>query len=217
VPVALDYAQSENNGGLDFYVLDLNSLAVERLAATRLYEVDPSFSLDCKSVVYVTGKPGDRADHVFVRRLDRDEVKQLTADDANDSSREFSPDGLHIVFTRDKTYNWGGLAANLGDDEAVGIINVDGSVFRQVTSERKPASDPHCSPDGRTILFWGEGGLYTVPADGSQSHSLLSGRKARDAVHSPDGQSRSRWANMRRTRRSSFAALMDYKSSRSPM
>ena len=177
------------DGGRDLYALDLNSLAAERLAATPLYEVEPSFSSDGKSVVYAAGKPGDRADHLFVTRLDRNEVTQLTADDANDSSPEFSPDGLHIVFTRDKTYNWGGLAANWGDDEAVCIINVDGSGFRQVTSDRQPASDPHYSPDGRTILFWGEGGLYTLPADGSQSPSLLSGRKARDAVYSPDGQS----------------------------
>jgi Tol biopolymer transport system component len=177
------------DGGRDLYALDLNSLAAERLAATPLYEVDPSFSLDGNSVVYAAGKPGERADHVFVRRLDRNEVKQLTAEDANDSSPEFSPDGSRIVFTRDKTYNWGGLAANWGDDEAVCVINVDGSGFRQITSDRQPASGPHFSPDGRTILFGGEGGLYAVPADASQSPSLLSGRRARDAVYSPDGQS----------------------------
>ena len=102
------------DGGRDLYVLDLNSLAVERLAATPDYEVAPSFSPDGKSVVYAAGKPGDRADHLFVRRLDRNEIKQLTAEDANDSAPEFSPDGLHIAFTRDKTYNWGGLAARWG-------------------------------------------------------------------------------------------------------
>ncbi len=41
------------------------------------------FHTDGKSVVYSAGKPGDRADHIFVRSLDGDTVKQLTAEDAN--------------------------------------------------------------------------------------------------------------------------------------
>jgi Tol biopolymer transport system component len=178
------------DGGSDLYVLDLNSLAITRLAATQDYELAPRFSPDGRSVVYCAGNPGDRADHLFVRKLDRNEVVQLTAEDANDASPEFSPDGSHIVFTRDKTFNWGGLAAHgWGGDRLVCVINADGSGFRQITNKYEPTYDPHYSPDGRAILFWGEDGAYTVAADGSQSPKRLIRRKVREPVYSPDGQS----------------------------
>jgi Tol biopolymer transport system component len=176
------------DGGRDIYVLDLGTLAVKAIATTPDYEVDPSFSPDGKSVVYAAGKPGDRADHLFVRSLARNDVKQLTAEDANDSSPEFSPDGSQIVFTRDLTYNWGGLAANWGGDEVVCVVNADGSGFRQVTKRDYFAYNPHYSADGKTILFTGSEGLYTIPADGSQAPTWLNSRPAHDAVYSPDGQ-----------------------------
>jgi Tol biopolymer transport system component len=99
-------------GGRDLNLLDLEKHRVTRIAPTPDYEVDPEFSPDGKSVVYADGKPGDRADHIFLRSLDGQMVKQLTAEDANDASPAFSPAGSLIVFTRDKTYNWGGLAPN---------------------------------------------------------------------------------------------------------
>jgi TolB protein len=90
-------------GGSDLYLLDLETLRVKRIAETTDYETDPKFSPDGKSIVYAAGKPGDRADHVFVRSLDGGSVKQLTAGDLNDSSPTFSPDGSLIAFLRDKT------------------------------------------------------------------------------------------------------------------
>jgi dipeptidyl aminopeptidase/acylaminoacyl peptidase len=80
-------------GERDLYLLDLETHRVTRIAPTPDYEVDPEFSPDGKSVVYAAGKPGDRADHIFLRSLDGQMVKQLTADDANDASPAFSPDG----------------------------------------------------------------------------------------------------------------------------
>ena len=96
----------------DLYRLDLATLRVTRIAATQDYEVAPEISPDGNSVVYAAGKPGDRADHIFLRSLDGKTVRQLTAEDANDAAPAFSPDGSLIAFTRDKTYNWGGLASN---------------------------------------------------------------------------------------------------------
>ena len=96
-------------GGRDLYLLDMATRQVTRIAARPDYEVDPALSPDGKTVVYAAGRPGDRADHFFLRSLDGKTVKQLTAEDANDASPTFSPDGSLIAFTRDKTYNWGGL------------------------------------------------------------------------------------------------------------
>lgn len=175
-------------GGRDLFVLDLDSSRVTRIAATPDYEVDPEFSPDGKSVVYAAGKPGDRADHIFLRSLDGATVEQLTTGDANDASPAFSPDGSRIVFTRDKTYIWGGLASNWDAGGVLCVVKADGTGLRQITSDGSIAIDPHFSPDGRTILFWNEGGLFTVAADGSASPSPLGVPNGRHASYSPGGR-----------------------------
>jgi Tol biopolymer transport system component len=116
-------------------------------------------------------------------------VKQLTAEDANDADPAFSPDGSLIVFTRDKTYNWGGLASNWDEGGVLCVIRADGTGSHQITPDRSMAVDPHFSPDGKTILFWSEDGLFTIPVDGSQPPRRLGGLYGRQAVYSPDGRS----------------------------
>ena len=175
-------------GGQDLYRLDLGTLRVTRIAVTPDYEVGPDISPDDKLVVYAAGKPGDRADHIFVRPLDGEGVKQLTAEDVNDADPAFSPDGSLIVFTRDKTYNWGGLASNWDAGGVICVMNADGTGLRQITGDGSIAVAPRFSPNGQTILFWSEDGLYTVATDGSRPPSPLS-LDGRDAVYSPDGRS----------------------------
>lgn len=176
-------------GGRDLYRLDLTTSRVSRIAATPDYEVDPEFSPDGQSVVFAAGKPGDRADHIFLRTLDGKKVSQLTREDANDASPAFSPDGLRIVFTRDKTYNWGGLASHWDAGGVLCVAKADGSALREITKDGLVAIDPHFAPDGKMILFWGTDGLSQVAADGSQPPSPLPVQNGREAVYSPDGQS----------------------------
>jgi Tol biopolymer transport system component len=163
--------------------------SVTRIASTPDYEVDPEFSPGEKLVVYAVGKPGDRADHIFLSSLDGQMVKQLTAEDANDASPAFSPDGSLIVFTRDKTYNWGGLASNWDWGGVLCVMGADGKNVRQITKDGSIAIDPHFSSDGKTILFWSDDPdrLYTVAADGSQPPKPLGGLAGGGAVYSPDG------------------------------
>lgn len=175
-------------GGGDLFLLELKTARVTRIAATPEYEADPEFSPDGESVVYSAGKPGDRADHIFLRSLDGRSVRQLTTADANDASPAFSPDGSTIVFTRDKTYNWGGLASNWDAGGVLCVMKTDGTGGRQVTSDGTMAIDPHFSPDGRTILFWNEDGLFTVRADGSESPQPLGVPGGRQGCYSPDGE-----------------------------
>jgi Tol biopolymer transport system component len=179
---------ASGTGGRDLYLLDLKTLQVRLIDATPDYEVAPEFSPDGKSIVCAAGKPGDRADHIFVRSLDDNSVIQLTAEDANDDAPAFSPDGSLVAFSRCKTYNWGGLAANWGAG-VLCVIGADGTGFRQITRDESFASDPHFSPDGKSILFWRLDGLYTVPSDGSQPPNGIDGSKGREAVYSPDGLS----------------------------
>ena len=175
-------------GDADLYLLDMATRRVTRIAATPDYEVDPAFSPDGKTVVYAAGRPGDRADHLFVRSLDGKTVKQLTAEDANDASPTFSPDGSLIAFTRDKTYNWGGLASNWDGGGALCVMKSDGSGLREITKEESFATAPQFSRDGKTIVFAGPDGMYTVALDGSEPPKPLVHLQGKAVVFSPDGQ-----------------------------
>lgn len=121
-------------GGRDLYQLDLESRTVSRIAETPNYETCPSFSPDGRRIVYSAGIPGDRADHIFTLDLTGKSKAQLTDIDANDTSPRFSPDGKSVVFARDKTYNWGGMAANWESGGVVCLIQADGLNLRQLTA-----------------------------------------------------------------------------------
>jgi Tol biopolymer transport system component len=154
-------------GERDLYLLRLSDLYVTRVADTSEYEVAPSFSPDGKSIVYAAGVPGDRADHIFVRSLDGAAAKQLTRADANDSSPRVSPDGSLVAFARDKTYAWGGLGSNWSDGGVICVITMDGRNERQITPDDAFAYAPWFLPDGESLAYWTESGIFSVPTDGS--------------------------------------------------
>ncbi len=125
---------AEGAGGRDLYFLRLSDLSVSRVAETPEYETWPSFSADGKYLVYAAGVTGDRADHLFVRPVAGGRSQQLTRVDRNDLSPKFSPDGKLVVFARNPTYNWGGLAANW-QGSVICTVQSDGANERQITAD----------------------------------------------------------------------------------
>lgn len=173
-------------GGRDLYRLDLTNLNVTRIAETPDYETAPSYSPDGLRIVYAAGVPGDRADHIFTIRNDGGAKTQLTDIDANDTSPRFSPDGEMIVFARDKTYNWGGLAANWEPGGVICLISADGTNLRQLTSDEDFAFEPYFSVDGTRIVYSTVNGRMSIPVDGSAAPQPLAGPFG--AVPSCDGK-----------------------------
>jgi Tol biopolymer transport system component len=155
-------------GGRDLYVFRLAASTVTRVADTAEYEVAPSFAPDGKSVVYAAGVTGDRADHIFVRQLDGAGVRQLTRANANDSSPRVSPDGTLVVFDRDKTYNWGGMAANWSGGGVICVVGIDGRDERQITADDTFAFRPWFLPDGKSVAYSTLSGVHSVPLDRSE-------------------------------------------------
>lgn len=175
-------------GRLDLYVLRLDDLSVSLVAATPEYETNPAFTPDGRSVVYSAGVPGDRADHIFLRPLDRTGPRQLTQADANDSSPQVSPDGSLVVFGRAKTYHWGGLGGNGFGGGVICVVGIDGKNERQLTPDETFACTPWFLPDGKSVAYWAGGDIYAIPMDGSSSSRLLADlRRSHEVAPSHDG------------------------------
>jgi len=174
-------------GGRDLYLVELNDLKVTRIAETPEYETAASFSPDGRRIVYAAGVPGDRADHIFTIQHDGSAKTQLTDIDANDTSPRFAPDGKTIVFARDKTYNWGGRAANWEPGGVICLIDADGGNLRQLTSDEEFAFDPYFNTDGTRIIYSTMSGRMSIPVDGSAAPQPLPGPTG--AFPSYDGES----------------------------
>lgn len=173
-------------GGRDLYLLDVRSRIVSRIAETPDYETSDSFSPDGRRIVYSAGVPGDRADHIFTMDRNGNSKEQLTDIDANDTSGKYSPDGEQIVFARDKTYNWGGMAANWGTGGVICIIDADGSNFRQLTIDEEFAFDPYFSADGRHVIYSTASERRSIPVDRDTGPQQIAGPLG--AVPSYDGR-----------------------------
>ena len=132
-------------GGRDLFLLDLRDHTVSRITDSQNDEVALSFSPDGKTVVYAAGVPGDRADHLFTIARSGGVPEQLTNIDANDDSPRVSPNGSMIVFVRDKTYAWGGLASNWENGGVICVVHSDGTGERQLTPEDDFAFEPFFS------------------------------------------------------------------------
>ena len=174
-------------GGRDLYLLRLTDLTVTRIADTLEYEVSPSFSPDGQRIVYAAGVPGDRADHIFTIGIDGSSKRQLTDIDANDTSPRFSPDGKMIVFARDKTYNWGGLAANWEPGGVICLIHTAGTGERQLTSNEIFAFAPAFSQDGKSVIYFTVDGCFSLALDRSEPPQRI-GPLVSYANLSPDGK-----------------------------
>jgi Tol biopolymer transport system component len=138
----------------------------------------PLLSPDGK-LLAVTGRGG-----LHVARPDGTGLR-LVARNAYDAS--WSPDSERLVFTLD-------ACAGRDDDCYVAYdhvadlasVAVDGRGYRRLTRTTFYEGEPDWSPDGRTIAFAGDSGVYVMDADGSDARVLVRGAAVPE--WSPDGR-----------------------------
>jgi Tol biopolymer transport system component len=160
----------------------------------------PSWSPDGTQIVfdYSPTAPDDPSFHtsIYLVNSDGSNPHALTfTPDTFDVEPRFSPDGSKIVFVRIRK-----VAGNGFQQEAVVIMNSDGTGVRQLTSDGIAAEHPTWSPDSQWIVFnvAKESGhpagsslsIYLVRPDGTDQHLIYNGRAnlpAHKPQFSPDG------------------------------
>jgi hypothetical protein len=105
------------------------------------------FTPDGKAVVYSMGGS------LWLQSLDSDTARELTAGPGYDYQPDVSPDGRHVVFTRQ-------------DRDALELVELDlqEGTERALTRDKAAAVEPRYSPDGKRIVFVSsrENGRFTV-------------------------------------------------------
>ncbi len=139
----------------------------------------------------------DREGRPKIYRIDlaTGEVRRLTSNtNYRDENPRWSPDGSQIAFASNRAH-YEGTSPEPGEpDFDLYVMNADGSNVRRVTTDPANERDPSWMPDGKSIVYSGDGGsrgdLYRVWLDGGKVDRLTRhfvGRAIMPTV-SPDGQ-----------------------------
>ncbi len=131
---------------------------------------------------------------ITVMRPDTSDRRQLTDGSALDWEPAWSPDGLRVAFSSNRTGNWD-----------IFVVNLDGSGLTQLTDSPAAEVNPAWSPDGNRIVFASnrdatekdpaanpeyipDSDIYVINADGSNLTRLTDADgEDMQPVYSPDG------------------------------
>ena len=180
----------------DIFTMAADGSDVRKLTASNEFASDPAYSPDGKLIAYGGGNDGDPATAgIYVMSaVDGSGRQRLTAlpeGFSRDLAPRFSPDGSHIVFTRESN----------SADNSLFIMAADGSGLTQLPTTDMNPGDASWSPDGSKLVFEADapgfpyGAIWTIGADGSGLANLLPNPTAAsatdgyaDPVYSPDGR-----------------------------
>jgi TolB protein len=158
---------------------------------------DPAYSPDGSLIAFASdrGRYPEKQGIYVTNATDGGDVRRVTSlppAASVDYAPRFSPDGTHLVFTRE--------VDEASSDAALFVVNLDGSGLRKITSGDLYPGDADWSPDGKEIVFeasdpqTGFAGVWIVGSDGSELHNVTataSGVGSQDGfsdpVWSPDG------------------------------
>jgi Tol biopolymer transport system component len=97
-----------------------------------------------------------------------------------------SPDGRRVALARQQCAPW--PCDDVENPTEIFVLDVRTGAVRRLTRNQRYDGEPTWSPDGRTILFSREQGLYTMSPDGRGLRRLGGRAGASNARWSPDGR-----------------------------
>ena len=176
----------------DVFTMEPDGGGLIRLTHGTGTSTDPAYSPDGSLIAFASDRghyPKKQGIYVM-NAADGSQWRRVTSlppAASLDYAPRFSPDGTHLVFTRE--------VDEASSDAALYVVKLDGSGLRKITSGDLYPGDADWSPDGTRIVFEATdpqspfGGVWIVRPDGSNLRSVTataSGGFA-DPVWSPDG------------------------------
>lgn len=165
----ITFTSTRNGGKPNIWKMNADGSGAELICEGREGEWSP----DAKKVTFI------RNDKVWVRDLASGKDKQIVPDSFKIcSGPAFSPDGKTVAFA----CRWEGA-------NGVYTVPADGSAEPTKVYDKKPACQPHYSPDGKLIVYETETNIYTIQPDGQKNKPITYwGGVQRFAQWSPDGK-----------------------------
>ncbi|HEX9411696.1 MAG TPA: hypothetical protein VF986_08395 [Actinomycetota bacterium] len=166
----------------DIYVMNSDGSDATRLTRGPPIEGSPAWSRDGKWIAFTRSDLSSDLQvnvELWVMRADGRDQRRITPSGESvdpDSHPSWSPDGREIVFAALVSSPVSGCPTNAPCPATaiVGlqVINPDGSGRKVIANPPFGARRPDWSPDGRSILFEGDGTLYLVRSGGSHMRPL---------------------------------------------
>ena len=165
----------------EIYVMNADGTQQRNLTRHRAVDSSPAWSPDGKRIVFVSNRANiasPAANALYTMNADGTGVVRLTKDLADYDSPAWSPDGKRIAFT----YLAGGRPAYDIGNQAIYVMNADGSGQRRLTTPKTGGLGPSWSPDGTAIVFAsirnnsGDWQIVRIRTDGSGSQIVTTNR-----------------------------------------
>ena len=164
------------------YVMRTDGSEIREVGRLAAYDA-PILSPDGRWLA-LTGAGAGIGGGLYVARRDGTNPRRVAAN-AYDAS--WSPDSERLVFTLDACEGRGDRCYELYDHVAdLASVGADGRGYRRLTRNRVYEGQPDWSPNGRTIAFEGDAGVYVMDADGTDVRVLVRGAGAPEWA--PDGR-----------------------------
>jgi Tol biopolymer transport system component len=193
--VAYDFEDAAGN--LQIATVNADGTGVQQLTLGPTIHEMPSFSPDGSQIAYdyaPTFGPGFHTS-LWVMNADGSDQHPLApgSPDTFDAEPKFSPSGRSIAFIRIRK-----VMGKYNQQNALFVMDVDGTDVRQLTPWGQVAEFPSWSPDGQWIAFedksinpTGSRSILVIRPDGSGKRVIYQGRQTAEGakpVFSPDGR-----------------------------
>ncbi|MBT8286066.1 MAG: DUF5050 domain-containing protein [Flavobacteriaceae bacterium] len=182
-------AYSNRDGDPELYVFDLKKDTAIRLTNHPSEDVLPVVSPDGSQIVFMSNR-NEKSRSVYKMKINGSDVSALTDNADYEESPAWSPNGKHLLFTRQlRDLNDTTHAAN-GE---IFRMKADGSEVTRITNKPGYDSGAVYSPDGNQIAFYGPEGdsfeIFVMDAEGKDIRNIT--RDTLDCYSpswSPDGK-----------------------------
>ncbi len=172
---------SNQNGDFDLYVVNVSSLAWQRLTSAPGDDVEGAWSPDGRKIAFTSMRDGNL--EIYVMNADGSDQRRLTDNPATDWGPTWSSDGAYIAFV-----------SNRNGQMQLFLMNADGGNQRSIIPETEIFGwAPSWSPKRNEIVFVsdqdGDSELYLLKLDTSRVIQLTSNDLQDERpMWSPDGE-----------------------------